>query len=62
MHTKFCEMEDSSQVAHFRHIAKLWWNWSSQLIAMEISDTEKKILKTKWDQNRKIIKNNNINV
>lgn len=40
MYTKFWEMENSSQVAQFRHIAKLWGNWSSQLIAMEISGTE----------------------
>lgn len=33
-------MENSSQVAQFRHIAKLWGNCSSQLIAMEISGTE----------------------
>lgn len=52
IYTKFWEMENSSQVAQFRHIAKLWGNWSSQLIAMEISGTEEN-LKNKKESRHK---------
>lgn len=52
MYTKFWEMENSSQVAQFRHIAKLWGNCSSQLIAMEISGTEEKFKNNKESRHK----------